>query len=73
MKLRLWCLDEMRRVYFTCVSGHMNMIVSLGPQTLPQLVTGHMNMTVSLGPQGTLVVGTRTEPVTVNQYGRRVQ
>jgi hypothetical protein len=34
-------------------------------QPLPQLVTSHMKMTVSLGPQGTLVTGTKTEPVIV--------
>jgi hypothetical protein len=34
-------------------------------QPLPQLATGHMKMTVSLGPQGTLVMGTKTKPVTV--------
>jgi hypothetical protein len=34
-------------------------------QQLPQLVTGHVKMTVSLGIQGTLVTGTKTEPITV--------
>jgi hypothetical protein len=34
-------------------------------QPLSQLVTGHVKMTISLGSQGTLVMGTRTEPVTV--------
>jgi hypothetical protein len=34
-------------------------------QPLPQLVTDHVKMTISLGPQGTLLKGTKTEPLTV--------
>jgi hypothetical protein len=65
MKLRLRCLDEMRRVYFTRVSAQLGFVTSIKQQSLPQLVTSHVKMTVSLGPQGTLVSGTKTEPVTV--------
>jgi hypothetical protein len=32
---------------------------------LPQLATDHVKMIVSLAPQGTLVMGTKTKPVTV--------
>jgi hypothetical protein len=34
-------------------------------QLLPQLAIGHVKMTVSLGPLGTLVMGTKTKPVTM--------
>jgi hypothetical protein len=65
VKLRLRCLDEMRRVYFTRVSAQLGFVTGIKQQLLPQLVTGHVKMTISLGAQGTLVMGTRTEPVTV--------
>jgi hypothetical protein len=65
MKLRLRCLDEMRRVYFTCVSAQLVFVTGIKQQPLPQLATGHVKMTVSLGPQGTLVTGTKTRLVTV--------
>jgi hypothetical protein len=64
MKLRLRCLDEMRRVYFTCVSAQLGFVRGIKQQPLPQLVTGHVKMTVSLDPHGTLVTGTK-KPVTV--------
>jgi hypothetical protein len=64
-KLRLRCLDEMRRVYFTRVSAQLVFVTGIKQQPLPQLVTGHVKMTVSLGPQGTLVTGTKTKSVTV--------
>jgi hypothetical protein len=73
MKPRLRCLNEMRRFYFTRISEQLGFVMGIKQQLLPQLVTGHVKMTVSLGPQGTLVKGTRIEPVTVNQYRRRVQ
>jgi hypothetical protein len=65
MKLHLRCLDEMRRLHFTCVSAQLGFVTGIKQQLLPQLVTGHVKMTVSLGPQGTLVTGTKTEPITV--------
>jgi hypothetical protein len=65
MKLRLWCLDEMRRVYFTRISAQLGFVTGIKQQLLPQLVTGHVKMTVSVGPQGTLVTDTKTNPVTV--------
>jgi hypothetical protein len=65
MKLRLRCLDEKRRVYFTCVSAQLGFVTGIKQQPLPQLVTGHMKMSFSLGPRGTLVTGTKTEPVTM--------
>jgi hypothetical protein len=65
MKLRLWCLNEMRRVYFTCISTQLVFIMGIKQQPLSQLVTSHVKMTVSLGPQGTFVTGTKTKPVTV--------
>jgi hypothetical protein len=65
MKLRLWYLDEMRRVYFTRVSAQLGFITGIKQQPLPQLITGHVKMTVSLGPQGTLVTGTKTKLITV--------
>jgi hypothetical protein len=36
-----------------------------GHETTAITTTSHVKMTVSLGPQGTLVMGTKTEPVTV--------
>jgi hypothetical protein len=65
MKLRLRYLDEMRRVYFTCVSAQLGFVTGIKQQPLPQLVTGHVEMTVSLGPQGTLVTCTKTKPITM--------
>jgi hypothetical protein len=65
MKLCLWCLDEMRRVYFTRISAQLGFITGIKQQPLPQLVTGHVKMTVSLGPQGKLVMDTKTKPVIV--------
>jgi hypothetical protein len=65
MKLRLQCLDEMRRVYFMRVSAQLVFATGIKQQPLPQLATGHVKMTVSPGPQGTLVTGTKTKPVTV--------
>jgi hypothetical protein len=65
MNLRLRCLDEMRRVYFTRVSAQLIFVMGIKQQLLPQLVTGHVRMTVSLGPHETLVMGTKTKPVTV--------
>jgi hypothetical protein len=73
VKLHLRCLDEMRCIYFTRVSTQLGFVTGTKEQPLPQLVTSHVKMTVSLDPQGTLVMGTRTEPVTVNQYRRCVQ
>jgi hypothetical protein len=61
MKLHLRYLEEMRRVYFTCVSAQLGFITGIKQQ----LVTGHVKMTVSLGPQGTLVTGTKTKPITM--------
>jgi hypothetical protein len=63
----------MRHVYFTRVLAQQRFVTGIKQQLLPQLVTGHVKMIVSLDPQGTLVMGTRTEPVTMNQYRRRVQ
>jgi hypothetical protein len=65
MKLRLRYLDEMRRVYFMCVSAQLGFVTGIKQELLPQLVTGHEKITVSPGPQGTLVTGTKTKPVTV--------
>jgi hypothetical protein len=65
MKLRLRCLDEMRRVYFTHVSTQLVFVTGIKQQLLPQLATDHVKITISLGPQGTLVMGTKTKPVTV--------
>jgi hypothetical protein len=65
MKLRLRCLDEMRRVYFTRVSAQLLFVMGIKQHLLPQLVTGHVKMTISLGPHGTLVMGTKAKPVTV--------
>jgi hypothetical protein len=75
MKLRLRCLDEMRRVYFTPVyftrvSAQLGFVTGIKQQSLPQLVTSHVKMIVSLGPQGTLVTGTKTEPVTVKSISK---
>jgi hypothetical protein len=55
MKPRLQCLDEMRGVYFTCVSAQLVFVTGIKQQPLPQLVTGHVKMTVSRSPHGTLV------------------
>jgi hypothetical protein len=63
--LCLQCLHKMRRIYFTHVSAQLGFVTGIKQQPLPQLVNGHVKMTISLGPQGTLVIGTRTEPVTV--------
>jgi hypothetical protein len=63
MKLRLRCLDEMRHVYFACVSAQLGFVTGIRQKLLPQLVTGHVKMTVSLRPQGTLVTGTTTDPL----------
>jgi hypothetical protein len=65
MKLHLRCLDEMRRVYFTCISVQLVFVTGIKQQPLPQLATGHVKMTLSLGPLGTLVTGTKTKPVIV--------
>jgi hypothetical protein len=65
VKLLLRCLDEKRRVYFTCISAQLGFVTGIKQQSLPQLVAGHVIVTVSLGPQGTFVTCTRTEPVTV--------
>jgi hypothetical protein len=65
MKLHLRCLDEMRRVYFTCVSAQLVFVTGIKQQLLPQLATDHVKMTVSLDPHGILVTGTKTKPVTV--------
>jgi hypothetical protein len=73
MELHLWCINEMRRVYFTRISAQLVFKTGTKQQPLPQLLTGDMKMTVSLGPHGTLVMSIRTKPVTVNQYQRRVQ
>jgi hypothetical protein len=39
-------------------------------QLVPQLATSHVKMTVSLGPRGTLVIGTKTKPVTVKSISK---
>jgi hypothetical protein len=65
VKLCLRCLDEMRRIYFTCVSARLGFVTGIKQQPLPQLVTDHVKMTISLDPQGTLVTDTRTELVAV--------
>jgi hypothetical protein len=70
MKLRLRCLDEMRRVYFTHISAQLVFVTSIKQQSLPQLVTSHVKMTVSLGPQGTLVTRTKTKPVIVKSISK---
>jgi hypothetical protein len=70
MKLRLRCLDEMRRVYFTRVSTQLVFVTSIKQQWLPQLVISHVKMTVSLGPQGTLVTGTKTKPITAKSISK---
>jgi hypothetical protein len=44
MKLRLRCLDEMRRVYFMRVSAQLGFVTDIKQQSLPQLVTGHVKM-----------------------------
>jgi hypothetical protein len=49
MKLRLRCLDEVRRIYFTCVSAQLGFVTGIKQQPLPQLVTSYVKMTVSLG------------------------
>jgi hypothetical protein len=72
MKLRLRCLDEMRRVYFTRVSAQLGFVTGIKQQPLPQLVTGHVKMIVFLDPQGTLVTSTKKSPLLWNQYRRRV-
>jgi hypothetical protein len=46
MKLRLRCLDGMRRVYFTRVSAQLGFITGIKQQQLPQLVTSQVKMTV---------------------------
>jgi hypothetical protein len=63
--LRLLYLDEMRHVYFTCVSAQLGFVTSIKQQPLPQLVTSHVKMTISLGLHVTLVMGTKTEHITV--------
>jgi hypothetical protein len=40
--LRLHYLDELRRVYFTCVSVHIGFVTGIKQRSLPQLVTGHV-------------------------------
>jgi hypothetical protein len=40
--LRLHYLDEMRRVYFTCVSAQLVFVTGIKQRLLPQLVTGHV-------------------------------
>jgi hypothetical protein len=57
-------------VHFTCVSAQLGVVTGIKKQSLPQLVIGHVKMTVSLGPQGTLVTGTKTEPVTVKSISK---
>jgi hypothetical protein len=76
MKLRLRCLDEMRRVYFTRVyftrvSAQLGFVMGIKQHPLPQLVTGHVKMTVCLGPLGTLVTGKKH--VASDQYRGRVR
>jgi hypothetical protein len=62
--LRLHYLDELRHVYFTCISAHR---IRNGHQTTTVTTTSHRSreMVVSLGPQGTLVTGMKIEPVTM--------
>jgi hypothetical protein len=55
----------MKRIYFTRVLAQLVFITGIKQQPLSQLVTSHVKMTVSLGPQGTLVTGTKTNPITV--------
>jgi hypothetical protein len=40
--MRLICLDQMRRVYFTRVSAQLGLVMGIKQQSLPQLVTGHV-------------------------------
>jgi hypothetical protein len=40
--LCLYYLDEMRRIYFTCVSAQLVFVMSIKQRPLPQLVTGHV-------------------------------
>jgi hypothetical protein len=40
--LRLQYLDEMRRVYFTCVLAPQVFVTGIKQRPLPQLVTGHV-------------------------------
>jgi hypothetical protein len=40
--LRLFYLDEMRRVNFARISAHLGFIMGIKQQPLPQLVTGHV-------------------------------
>jgi hypothetical protein len=40
--MRLLCLDQMRRVYFTRVSEQLGLVTSIKQQSLPQLVTSHV-------------------------------
>jgi hypothetical protein len=40
--LRLHYIDELRRIYFTCVSAHIGFITGIKERPLPQLVTGHV-------------------------------
>jgi hypothetical protein len=40
--LRLHYLDELRRIYFTCVSVHIGFVTRIKQGPLPQLVTGHV-------------------------------
>jgi hypothetical protein len=42
MHLRLHYLDELRHVYFTCVSVHIGFVTGIKQRPLPQLVTGYV-------------------------------
>jgi hypothetical protein len=42
MHQRLHYLDELRHIYFTCVSAHIGFATGIKQRLLPQLVTGHV-------------------------------
>jgi hypothetical protein len=41
-RLMCICLNEMRHVYFTCISAQLVFVTGIKQQQLPRLVTGHV-------------------------------
>jgi hypothetical protein len=64
--LRLHYHDEMRHVYFMCVSAQLVFVTGIKQRPLPQLITGHVKMVIYLGPHGTLVTGMKQSPLLLN-------
>jgi hypothetical protein len=42
VNMRLLCLNQMRRIYFTRVSTQLGLVTGIKQQPLPQLVTGYV-------------------------------